>query len=64
MCEWAIASEKGSVLQKTINQIDCHNPKLAEFGGADCDWACEKVIGKGEGQTPSQSEDAIGNDLP
>jgi hypothetical protein len=44
MCEWATLSEIGSVLQRTLRQIDCNNPKLAEFGGGDCDWACENVM--------------------
>jgi len=48
MCEWDIFSEMGRILKKTLNQTDCHNPKLTEFGGADCDWACRKVIAKEE----------------
>jgi hypothetical protein len=46
MCEWDIISEKGRILKRTLRQIDCFNPKLAKFGGADCDWRCEEVIGK------------------
>ena len=48
MCEWDILSEVGRILKKTLKQIDCHNPKLTEFGGADCNWACRKVIAKEE----------------
>jgi len=50
MCEWDILSEMGRILKKTLKQIDCHNPKLTEFGGADCNWACKKAIAK-EGTT-------------
>jgi len=46
MCEWDILSEMGRILKKTLKQIDCHNPKLTEFGRADCHWACKKAIGK------------------
>jgi len=48
MCEWDILSEVGRILKKTLKQIDCHNPKLTEFGGADCNWACRKTIAKEE----------------
>ena len=48
MCEWEILSEMGRILKKTLKQIDCDNPKLTEFGGADCNWACRKVIAKEE----------------
>ena len=48
MCEWDIVSEMGRILKKTLNQIDCRNPKLTEFGGGDCNWACRKVIAKEE----------------
>jgi len=47
MFEWDILSEEGRILRKTLKQIDCHNPRLAEFGGTDCSWACKKAIGKG-----------------
>lgn len=55
MCEWEILSEMGSTLKKTLKQIDCHNPKLTEFGGADCNWGCKKAIAK-EGTTRSGME--------
>ncbi len=48
MCEWDIISEKGRILRRTLRLIDCHNPRLAEFGGTDCNWGCERVIAKGE----------------
>jgi len=48
MCEWDILSGAGRILKKTLKQIDCHNPKLTEFGGVDCNWACRKVIAKEE----------------
>jgi hypothetical protein len=50
MCEWDILSEMGRILKKTLKQIDCHNPKLTELGGADCNLACKKAIAK-EGTT-------------
>lgn len=50
MCEWDILLEMGRIFKKTLKQIDCHNPKLTEFGGADCNWACKKAIAK-EGTT-------------
>lgn len=46
MREWNILSEKGNGLQRTLTLIDCHNPRLSEFGGADCNWACERAIAK------------------
>jgi hypothetical protein len=46
MREWNILFEKGNGLQRTLTLIDCHNPRLSEFGGADCNWACEKAIAK------------------
>jgi len=49
-CEWDILSEMGRILKKTLKQIDCHNPKLTEFGGADCNWVCKRAIAK-EGTT-------------
>jgi hypothetical protein len=48
MCEWDILSEEGRFSKKTLKQIDCQNPRLAEFGGTDCSWACEKAITKEE----------------
>jgi hypothetical protein len=48
MLEWHTVTEKGRIFKKTLKQIDCHNPKLTEFGGADCNWVCEKVIAKRE----------------
>jgi hypothetical protein len=48
MCEWGIHSEEGRDLRKTLKQIDCHNPRLTEFGGRNCSWACEKAIVKEE----------------
>ncbi len=44
MCEWDILSETGRILKKTLKQIDCHNPKLSELGGTDCNWACKRGI--------------------
>jgi hypothetical protein len=44
--EWNILSEKGNGLQRTLTLIDCHNPRLSEFGGSDCNWTCEKAIAK------------------
>ncbi len=46
MCEWDVVSKGGRIFKRVLRQVDCHHPKLAEFGGSDCDWACEKVIGK------------------
>jgi len=46
MSEWDILSEKGRILKKTLKQIDCHNPRLAEFGGTDCSWVCQEAIAK------------------
>jgi hypothetical protein len=48
MFEWDTVTEKGRIRKRTLKQIDCHNPKLTEFGGADCNWVCEKVIAKRE----------------
>ena len=44
MREWNILSEKGADLRRTPTLIDCHNPMLSEFGGADCNWAREETI--------------------
>ena len=49
MCEWDIVSEKGRILKRTLKQIDCYNPQLTQFGGADCNWGCEAVMVKREG---------------
>jgi len=46
MMEWDIVSEKGRILKKGLRQIDCRHPQLTEFGGEDCKWGCEAVIGK------------------
>jgi len=46
MVEWDIVSQKGRILKKSLRQIDCHHPQLTEFGGEDCTWGCEAVIGK------------------
>ena len=46
MAEWDILSEKGRILKKSLRQIDCHHPPLTKFGGEDCKWGCEGVIGK------------------
>jgi len=48
MCEWDIVSEKGRILKRALRQIDCTNPQLADYGGADCNWECEEVIMKRE----------------
>jgi len=48
MVEWNITSEKGHILTKSLQQIDCHHPQLSTFGGVDCKWGCEGVIGKRE----------------
>jgi hypothetical protein len=48
MVEWEIVSEKDRILKKSLRQIDCHRPQLAQFGGVDCEWGCEGLFGKGE----------------
>jgi len=48
MCEWNLESKGGRILKRTLKQIDCYNPELTEFGGANCKWGCEGVIGKRE----------------
>jgi len=48
MCEWDIVSEGGRIVRKTLRQIDCHHPLLAEFGGGDCDWKCLELLTKRE----------------
>ncbi len=55
MFEWDILSDGGRILKKTLKQIDCHNPGLAEFGGTDCSWVCHKAIAKKE-KTGSRTE--------
>jgi hypothetical protein len=50
MCEWDIVSKGGRIFRKTLKQIDCHHPKLAEFGGIDCNWGCGRIITKREKQ--------------
>jgi hypothetical protein len=47
-CEWEVVSEKGRVLNRVLKQIDCQNPRLADLGGEDCRWGCEKVLLKRE----------------
>ena len=46
MVEWDIVTEKGHLLQRSLRQIDCHHPRLAQFGGEDCEWGCEGLFGK------------------
>ncbi len=48
MCVWNVESKGGRILKRTLKQIDCYNPELTEFGGANCKWGCEGVIGKRE----------------
>jgi hypothetical protein len=48
MCEWDVESKGGRILKRRLKQIDCSNPQLTEFGGVDCQWGCEDVIGKRE----------------
>jgi hypothetical protein len=48
MCEWDVESKGGRILKRRLKQIDCSNPRLTEFGGVDCQWGCEDVIGKRE----------------
>ncbi len=48
MVEWDIVSEKGRILKRSLRQIDCHHPPLTIIGGHDCEWGCQKVLGKGE----------------
>jgi len=48
MVEWDIVSEKGRILKRSLRQIDCHHRSLMTFGGGDCEWGCEGVIGKRE----------------
>ncbi len=48
MVEWIIVSEKGRILKRSLRQIDCHHRSLTTFGGGDCEWGCEGVIGKRE----------------
>ena len=55
MYEWNILLEEGRIFERTLKQVDCHNPRLSEFGGTDCSWVCEKAIAK-EGTTRSGME--------
>ena len=48
MCEWDVTSKGGRVLKRTLRQIDCHDPLLADFGGRDCDWICARMLVKRE----------------
>jgi hypothetical protein len=48
MVEWDVVSEKGRILKRSLRQIDCHHPPLTILGERDCEWGCEKVIGKRE----------------
>jgi hypothetical protein len=48
MCEWEVVSEKGRVLKRALKQVDCLNPQLADMGGEDCHWGCERVLVKQE----------------
>jgi len=48
MVDWEIVSEKDRILKKSLRQIDCHRPQLAQFGGADCKWGCEGLFGERE----------------
>jgi len=48
MCEWEVLSKEGRILKRTLRQIDCHHPQLVEMGGIDCEWGCERVLGKRE----------------
>ena len=48
MCEWDVLSKEGAILKRRLRQIDCHNAELAQFGGMDCNWGCERVIRKRE----------------
>ena len=48
MIEWDVGSEKGRILSRSLRQVDCHDPRLTQFGGADCERGCERVIAKRE----------------
>jgi hypothetical protein len=48
MVEWNIVSEKGRILKRSLQQIDCYHPQLTKFGGMGCKWGCEGVIRKRE----------------
>ncbi len=48
MCEWDVLFKEGRVLKRTLRQIDCHHPQLVDMGGIDCEWGCERVLGKRE----------------
>ena len=57
MCEWEVVAKGGNILKRTLRQVDCHNPKLTELGGPDCNWACEQAIVKKE--TPRQGMERL-----
>ena len=48
ICEWEIVSKGGNILKRNLKQIDCHNPRLAEFCGKDCSWRCSVGRSKSE----------------
>jgi len=48
LCEWEVEAAQGRILKRRLKQIDCHNPDLPVFGGAECHWGCEEVIRKRE----------------
>jgi len=48
MVEWDVVSEKGRILRRSLRQVDCHHFLLTIFGEHDCEWKCERVIGKRE----------------
>jgi hypothetical protein len=48
MCEWEIVSERGRILKRALKLVDCCNPGLADLGGEDCGWGCERALLKQE----------------
>ena len=52
MCEWDIVSREGRIFRRTLKLMDCHHPKLTEFGGIDCKWGCEGIMTKRERKDP------------
>ena len=48
LCEWEVEAAQGRILKRRLKQIDCHNPDLPVFGGAECHWGCEVIISKRE----------------
>jgi hypothetical protein len=48
MIKWNIVSKKGCILKRSLREIDCHHPAWTTFGGGDCEWGCEGVIGRRE----------------